>query len=171
MNKLNICLVSNQRWAGESVERAAFSSLAVFLRDESAMSAAAPRFFITAHPWGCSSPVQESSAAKSLRGVKIPQLLWGGWWWVSGGVEGEQTEELNSARAKHNISSTWSDVRGTLTLSLSLSSWRVRAKHEEFNILNLTEKSKSIKPNVSPGARHGGASPAVVGVTVGLFLQ
>lgn len=89
------------------------------------MSAAAPRFFITAHPGGllsggCSSPVQESSAAKSLRGVKIPQLLWGGWWWVSGGVEGEQTEELNSARAKHNISSTWSDVRGTLTLSLSL---------------------------------------------------
>lgn len=92
---------------------------------------------------------------------------------VGGGgrrVGGKQAEELNSARAKHNISSTWSDVRGTLTLSL--------APHDGcslqgFNIRNLTEKSKSINPNGSLGGQawrplsRGGGS----GVTPGLFCS
>lgn len=145
------------------------------------MSGAPPRFFITVHPGGllsggCCSPVQERSAAKSPAWGQDPSAPPGsaaGW---GGGRRraGKQAEELNSARAKHNISSTWSDVHGTLTHSLSLSlSLRDGCSLEGFNIRNLTEKSKSINPNVSRGGRtwrrlsRGGGG----GVTLGLFCS
>lgn len=91
---------------------------------------------------------------------------------VAGGGEGarKQAEELNSARAKHNISSTWSDVRGTLTLSLSLSAMDVHSKDLISGISLRKVKASTLM--CFEGARRGRRlSRGGGGVTLGLFCS